>query len=218
MDSLKYIKQKYNDIIPRSFKTKLEIFLFERCITIGNLKNITVQDFKHFKIEQDLVAKYQRAWQLEDDQSLEEGGLRMKEIDKNIEKWNKENAELKKDLFKNYKIYFETSYFPFSEFEKLYSRDPKQRVCQYCKINDEHIAELANTGQIFTKRDRGFLMEIDRIRPNYEYTPDNVVLACYWCNNAKTDEFSEGEFINHIGPGIEKVWEERTNNPSDNLP
>jgi thioredoxin-related protein len=34
-------------------------------------------------------------------------------------------------------------------------------------------------------------------------------LACYWCNNSKSDEFSEPEFKNYIAPGIEKVWDER---------
>ena len=40
-------------------------------------------------------------------------------------------------------------------------------------------------------------MEIDRIKANHEYLKDNVVLACYWCNNAKSDEFSEPEFTRY---------------------
>jgi len=52
-------------------------------------------------------------------------------------------------------------------------------------------------------------MEIDRIEPNKEYTPDNCVLACYWCNNAKSDEFSSHEFSENIGPCIQSVWKKR---------
>jgi len=213
VDSLEYIKRKYYDIIPRSFKTKLEISLFERCIVKGNLENITVQDFKHFEIDQDLVMKYQRAWQLEGDQSLEEGGIKMKTVDNMIEKWLKKNVKLKEELFENYKILFITDYFPFSEFEKIYDRDPHKRICHYCKKSDFYLTQLRKEGKIYTKQFRGYTMEIDRLQPNYEYTPANVVLACYWCNNAKSDEFSEGEFTDHIGPSIEQVWDDRAKNP-----
>ena len=33
-------------------------------------------------------------------------------------------------------------------------------------------------------------------------------MACYWCNNAKTDEFSPEEF-KPIAEGIRKAWNER---------
>ena len=61
-------------------------------------------------------------------------------------------------------------------------------------------------GQIKAKRDRVYTMEIDLIKPKCEYSKDNVILACYWCNNAKSDEFPELEFFNKRGPGIGKVW------------
>ena len=41
-----------------------------------------------------------------------------------------------------------------------------------------------------------------------DYKLDNVVLACYWCNNAKTDEFSPNEF-KEIARGINEVWKRR---------
>ncbi|WP_188117205.1 hypothetical protein [Campylobacter concisus] len=33
-------------------------------------------------------------------------------------------------------------------------------------------------------------------------------MACYWCNNAKTDEFSPEEF-KPIAEGIREVWNKR---------
>jgi len=33
-------------------------------------------------------------------------------------------------------------------------------------------------------------------------------MACYWCNNAKTDEFDGDEF-KEIGEAIKKVWKKR---------
>jgi 5-methylcytosine-specific restriction endonuclease McrA len=44
------------------------------------------------------------------------------------------------------------------------------------------------------KNERGWNFEIDRKKPNLEYTTENCVAACYWCNNAKTDEFDDVEF------------------------
>lgn len=217
MDSPEYIIRKYNELIPRSFKTKLDIFLFYKCITKGDLQSITKQEFEHFKIDQKIVNKYQKAWQLEENQSLEKEGIKMKEVDNLIEIWNKENLILKEDLFNNHKVLFISDYFPFSEFERIYNRDPNKRICHYCKATDYSLRKLREEGKIFTKQLRGYSMEIDRLKPNYEYTSGNVVLACYWCNNAKSDEFSEEEFIDYIGHGIRKVWEKRDSNSSDNL-
>ncbi len=211
MDPIKLVTRKYRDLIPRSFKTKLDIFLFDRCIEGKSLRSIEPWEFKSFGISEKIVTSYERAWQLGPEESLNEGGLKMAEVDKQIETWLKENKELKAKLLKEYKAYFITDYFPFSKFEKIYSQNPEERVCHYCKLSDEDNKKLRDLSQINTKRGRGFSMEIDRIKPNYEYTADNIVLACYWCNNAKTDEFSESEFLDHIGPGIGKVWNERTN-------
>jgi len=33
-------------------------------------------------------------------------------------------------------------------------------------------------------------------------------MVCYWCNNAKTDEFTEEEF-SKIGREIRNIWDDR---------
>ena len=53
-------------------------------------------------------------------------------------------------------------------------------------------------------------MEIDRKEPNLEYTKENCVWCCYWCNNAKTDEFKYKEF-KKVGAVIETIWNDRLN-------
>lgn len=209
MDSIEYIKQKYNELIPRSFKTKLDVFLFHRCITKRRIESVELSEFKWFKIEKEILELYNKAWQLEADDKLSEDNLTISEIDEKIEKWTKENKEFIKEIFNEYRILFITDYFPFSQFEELYPKNPEDRICTYCRITDKDIEMLDNNGKIYTKRTRGFSMEIDRIEPNKEYSPDNCVLACYWCNNAKSDEFTLDEFIDHIGPGIQSVWKER---------
>jgi len=209
MDTIENIKQKYNDIIPRSFKTKLDIYLFYRCHEKKAIGTFDKWEFSNFQIDNDILELFNRAWQLKGEQKLSKEGLTMSEIDTVIEKWIEKNKSFIKELFKEYKILFITDYFPFSEFETLYSRNPEERKCAYCKITDAEIELLDKKGKIFTKRLRGFNMEVDRRNSNKEYTPDNCVLACYWCNNAKTDEFSDSEFSEYIGPSIENVWKER---------
>jgi 5-methylcytosine-specific restriction endonuclease McrA len=51
-------------------------------------------------------------------------------------------------------------------------------------------------------------MEVERFDSNLEYTKDNCAMACYWCNNAKTDEFTKEEF-QPIADQIKLVWETR---------
>lgn len=51
-------------------------------------------------------------------------------------------------------------------------------------------------------------MEIDKIESDKEYAKCNIVLSCYWCNNAKTDEFSLDEFKS-IAKGINAAWNKR---------
>ncbi|HPT73200.1 MAG TPA: hypothetical protein PLE74_13070, partial [Candidatus Cloacimonadota bacterium] len=55
---------------------------------------------------------------------------------------------------------------------------------------------------------RGWTLEIDRKKPNLEYEEDNCVMCCYWCNNAKTDEFDDVEFL-PIGNAINQIWNGR---------
>ena len=75
-------------------------------------------------------------------------------------------------------------------------------ILTFCRIDDfciiyEKYQNLKSIGKIYTKSARGLSIEIDRLNSNKEYSLDNVVLACYWCNNAKTDEY-----VNMLKAGI----------------
>lgn len=209
LESLEKIKQKYYDIINRSFSTKLDLFLFSKCHFDKRIGQFSYSDFKWFTITDDLVEIYLKAWSLGNNEKLADIGLTMFEIDQMVSKWSEDNFKVKEELIERYRVDFITDLFPFNEFEKFYSLDPEKRVCHYCNINDKELEHLESIFQIKTKRIRGYSMEIDRKKPNYEYLKDNVVLACYWCNNAKSDEFSEAEFLDHVGPGIRKIWDSR---------
>jgi hypothetical protein len=97
-------------------------------------------------------------------------------------------------------------------FEKFYNWHVSlDRRCTYCGISETEIAELLNSGKLDTKRiqTRGRKLEFDRKNPKLSYEElDNVVLSCYWCNNAKTDTFTFEEF-KEIGKSFAAVWKQR---------
>jgi len=179
------------------------------CIKKQFLETFSVEDFHHFEIIDQIVNLYEKAWQLLETDRLGEDGPQMQDIDDFIQNWHNQNSEFENLLLKEYKTLFQREYFPYSEFIKLFNQDPQERRCYYCKITDQDVEFLRSKGKIKTKQYRGYSMEIDRINSNKEYRLENVILACYWCNNAKTDEFTSKEFSSHIGPGIGDVWEER---------
>lgn len=88
--------------------------------------------------------------------------------------------------------------------------------CEYCNITTENIRKLMATGGIHTKRigTRGLTMEVDRKDPKGGYSRKNMVKCCYWCNNAKSDEFSYEEFQG-IAQGIKRNWEARIKDCED---
>lgn len=81
--------------------------------------------------------------------------------------------------------------------------------CEYCDININKIYTLATKEQLFTKRARGYSLEVDQKDPYAFYSDTNCVASCYWCNNAKTDEFTYTEFKENIAQGIKESWESR---------
>lgn len=87
------------------------------------------------------------------------------------------------------------------------------KVCYYCSLPENALEELHNQPGHINKRfpQRGKSLEIDRKQSNLPYSViQNLVLACYWCNNAKTDTFTEQEFL-QLGEVMKKIWENRLN-------
>ncbi|KAA3436740.1 hypothetical protein [Rufibacter hautae] len=97
----------------------------------------------------------------------------------------------------------------FEDFYTWYQN--LERKCHYCDITEDEIAELLDSGKLNTKRivTRGRRLEYDRKVPDLLYENiENVVLCCYWCNNAKTDTFTYDEF-KEIGKVFKAIWKER---------
>ena len=101
-------------------------------------------------------------------------------------------------------------------FEEWYGDDCKDRQCEYCLIKESEIRTLINSGKIRTKRltTRGRTMEVDRRDPRGDYEVSNLVMSCYWCNNAKTDEFTYEEF-RAMSCNTPNIWKNRLTTQSN---
>jgi len=80
-------------------------------------------------------------------------------------------------------------------------------LCEYCHLPGDTTKRYHPEG--FRKGRRGLHLEVDRKDAKGSYSPENCVLACYPCNNAKSDVFSYEEFL-QIGKAIGKVKKRST--------
>lgn len=128
-----------------------------------------------------------------------------------LTQWKKDHKTRYSELAEIRQIYLRKEFKSITPREFLIWYEETVRVCRYCKITEQDIALLIKHGQIKTKRltTRGRKLEIERREPNEKYDNiKNLTYCCYWCNNAKTDEFSEAEFL-YIGQLIGNNWNNR---------
>ncbi|WP_430816386.1 hypothetical protein [Carboxylicivirga sp. RSCT41] len=195
----------YNEKAKQSFNTRLRFFKFNCAV---NEMVFNKENFLRFKLEEQeaIIAIYtaQYCQWLDNDQlkgigkTLTVEGAYEAITDISLSK------EDESDWFADYMEQFEIRY-PYNIFENHSKAD----TCEYCKMTLDTISKLADNQKIFKKHStRGYTMEIDRKKPNLEYTTENCVPCCYWCNNAKTDEFDDVEF-KPIAQEIRKALESR---------
>ncbi|MFZ2658673.1 MAG: HNH endonuclease signature motif containing protein [Victivallales bacterium] len=82
------------------------------------------------------------------------------------------------------------------DFLKWYIKQWKKQngTCFYCKCKENDIRLLFDNKIIETKRKRGRAFEVERLSPNGNYEYDNCALACYFCNNDKSDIISSRDY------------------------
>ena len=83
--------------------------------------------------------------------------------------------------------------------------EKQEQLCWYCHLPGDTIHYYQRH---FTKgHGRGFFLEVERKDSTKPYCGGNCVLACYPCNNAKSDVFTYEEFLK-IGKAIHeaKTW------------
>jgi hypothetical protein len=97
----------------------------------------------------------------------------------------------------------QNSFIDFADFEKWYNL--QRKTCYYCGLKEEESQEIVLTGLLKSKRfpqegilgrgqSRGVWLEVDRINPKENYSENNCVLCCYFCNNDKSDVFTGKEY------------------------
>lgn len=190
-----------------SFKSRLRIFLFDKIINRQAIDSSMLEEFLLYDLsgKQDLINKYaaeffhtERGEKLPGtEMQIDTIYITIKETERKLKPvlplWRKEYFH---KVFKNQ--------LQASQFKELQEADS----CYYCGITLKEILELVQNKKIYKKNERGWKMEIDRKYPNQEYSNDNCVPVCYWCNNAKTDEFEAEEF-EPIGQAIGKALKAR---------
>ena len=84
--------------------------------------------------------------------------------------------------------------------------DHQDCKCHYCETSIFDINRLIDAGLLATRAVRGEgvrgrVLEIDKEINELGYSPENCVLACYYCNNDKSYIFSSEDYKRFYGPG-----------------
>lgn len=87
-------------------------------------------------------------------------------------------------------------------FIKEFGNNPK---CKYCEIPNEKIENIYWKIRKTKRPKTRIYLEVDRKDPSGDYNESNCVLACFVCNNAKSDIFNCDEF-KKIGEQIKQIW------------
>jgi 5-methylcytosine-specific restriction endonuclease McrA len=199
------IPKRYNEKAKDSFRTKRNLYLFSKAL-YARWQEVSLEDFRNFRIEAALVKDFTTIyWQYEPEYEIR--GSKIISIQNQIDLKEKEL----KDEIELFRLDYINSTFPEIFPVELFRKLIDSGSCAYCGITIPIVTELANRQKLFKKNYRGWTLEIDRKDSNLEYTPDNCIMACYWCNNAKTDEFTHEEFMK-IGKVIFSIWDERLKN------
>lgn len=141
----------------------------------------------------------------------------MKELKMSVEDYNELSNTKGKEIqqIKKYYSNIKQKNNKFNGLEKFYEwykNEPKE--CCYCGVKEEYLKKYFNEDNIQYKgaRQRGKILEIERVvtSPKKEnvYSKDNCKLACYICNNAKSDFISPQGF-KHIAKGISEFWNKK---------
>lgn len=97
----------------------------------------------------------------------------------------------------------------FDDFKIWYQNQDQK--CIYCGLSaDDSKRIYKNYPEATRGGRRGRRLELDRKIPNKSYGAplENLVLACYWCNNAKTNYFTYEEFL-PVGKIIGEIQHKR---------
>lgn len=129
----------------------------------------------------------------------------------NAERW--QPSSNKRSLFNNKKDLPEFKFFEKAGkrvFFEWYRKQP--RKCGYCGIEESKLEKIfaKEHGIINTKRGRGQSLALERLNSeSNESNETNCILACYICNNHKSDLISEEDFREFFNQNIRNYLESK---------
>lgn len=104
-------------------------------------------------------------------------------------------------VFQQFKSERKEGFGDFATFYDWYAKQPRE--CFYCKTKEERIIPLFRK-KLLKSAHPGWNtggLQIER-KDGKEYTESNCVLACLFCNNAKSDLISSKDFKKYIAKGF----------------
>lgn len=92
-----------------------------------------------------------------------------------------------------------------AQFLQWYSQNISDGKCAYCGISERDSQRIVHEGHLTSLRfpiygnatkgvNRGYWLEIDRKNPTGLYSIDNCNPSCYFCNNDKSDVFTDEQY------------------------
>ena len=125
----------------------------------------------------------------------------LQNVENNTFDMKKVESKLLKKLKSDYQRRLKNNLNEFKDFDSFkiwYLAQDKK--CSYCNISEEDVRYIVMNGILKSKRfpengvlkqgkARGYYLEVDRKDAALKYSSENCVLACYFCNNDKSDVF-----------------------------
>lgn len=195
-----FTKSEFKDFIEMKFNKVLkEKDLKEKNISISFLYKYIIEGKKE---SESIPAEYKRVSDFYKDHKDTEN---IKILIQKIKNQGNKKAEFKIDNKYNPVNFLRFYYFIL----KGIKREDKNTCC-YCGVSEatcKNFCENRKSG--YNKRHRGFVLEIEKKDPTQGYSVENCDLACYICNNAKSDLFNTEEFRKIIAPDKIKEFLEK---------
>jgi len=136
-------KSKYNRKASDSFKTKLNLYIFDRVVN-DLVKTIDKSDFNQFKITKENVDIYTKIyWQQPIESKINKKEISI--IEKEIKEWKEDKKELIEQFRQNYIKNKFPEVFPYDDFLDLIKTN---KSCKYCGITVKEIERLADNKQL----------------------------------------------------------------------
>lgn len=181
-------ERRHKAMAAQSFEHKFNVYLFIRTRD-QQQEQIDAEDFLNYELtDADIAAFTRRYWQKPKSEKL--GSLSIQEIEQQMQEFMQKKGATIRGMLVRYVTEVYEHLFPTRQAEQLF----KAEQCHFCSLSLPEIEQLYEKEKLQKKNGRGWRLEISLRDPNKEYSAENCVMACYWCNTAKGDEFSEEEF------------------------